>query len=560
MKTITYRKWLVIAGSALLAACSSWVPPKGDTSSTVTQLFTLEPTPDRSTLQKTATGYLATLLADPANQEINLIKVDPTLVSNNTQDLAVTLPNGKTAQFHLRDFNTMTPGIDGWVGYKPSAWKQTHPSSASEIDIDPLYYLSLTRDGDKLVGSVTVEGQPYRIESVSPGQYLLIKVDASKSPPKEAPFQTAGTAVRDKTAITAPTSTHSVIRVLFVTTNQLRKKNPNNRAEAANWINTVNQHMKNSQVDITFEIADFYDMDFDETGLGNIAQLNAIRHSQQAQQMRDNLRGDIVAIYSSLGESFGIAPPNKDNAWVIFGRPSELGYLLGRRLGAMDFNAPGEGGYHYGYRQMAVNPKFLTQMAYACLNCPGAVVIPYFSNPRLKYQGVPMGTVERNDVARHFNEQRETVENYYPEPTNFKTLRNIKREQLGLPACLKATEGSKLAFTDCKGDWENNSRRQWHIKMLGLFVMVKNLYASDHSGWPPCVRYRANGQQAELVQCPTTAGEGANDGTAWYYTGSTIRRDVAGLTSCLSAKDDANEVFTEFCTVNNANQQWHFGP
>ncbi|MFP3500377.1 peptidase M72 family protein, partial [Pseudomonas sp. SIMBA_059] len=79
--------------------------PVSTTVSTAAQLFSLQPTQDRATLQQTAQGYLATLLADPANAEVTFIKMDPAVVSKQMQVLAVTLPDGKTAQFHLREYN-----------------------------------------------------------------------------------------------------------------------------------------------------------------------------------------------------------------------------------------------------------------------------------------------------------------------------------------------------------------------------------------------------------------------------------------------------------------------
>lgn len=100
----------------------------------------------------------------------------------------MSLPDGKTAQFHLRDFTTLKSGIDSWVGYKPSAWKATHAASASEIDYDPFYYLSMVREGDKLVGNLIVEGQRYRLDSIGSGRYVLIKVDESKLPPDGEPL------------------------------------------------------------------------------------------------------------------------------------------------------------------------------------------------------------------------------------------------------------------------------------------------------------------------------------------------------------------------------------
>lgn len=458
MKEIFYRTWLISAGLALLAACSSTTPPTSETASGVTQLFTLEPTPDRNTLQKSATGYLASLLADPANQEITLVKVDPAVVSINTQDLAVTLPNGKTAQFHLRDYNTITPGIDGWVGYKPSAWKQAHPSSVSEIDIDPLYYLSLARDGEKLVGSATVEGQPYRIEYVSPGQHALIKVDETKLPLEGPPLQAPGAAARDDTIGKVPESTRSIIRVLFVTTKQIRNKEPNNRVQLANALNDANQYMKNSRVAITYELAGYFDADYDETGRTYKQQLDDIRlakpFGEQVLQLRESMRADLVSMYSSDQTLCGKAwlTASRLQAHSVITCTSSLGHELGHNLGASHNWEPGDSEgkppYMYGYRYTGT-PRFRTQMSYDCSGgaCPRT---PYHSNPRLTYAGVPLGTAEHHDVARRFNERRETVAAFYPDPQSelILTLRGQNRS-----CVLRLSPGSNVQlswYLQCK--------------------------------------------------------------------------------------------------------------
>lgn len=416
---------LVLGASLTMAsACSSSTASNNGTSSAVTQLFTLEPTPDRNTLQKTATGYLATLLADPANQEITLVKVDPAVVSNKTQELAVTLPNGQTAQFLLRDYNTITPGIEGWVGYRPSAWKQVHPTSAAEIDNDPFYYLSLTRDGEKLVGSVTVEGQLYRIEYVSPGQYALLKVDETKLPPSAEPIELGGPAHADKTIGKQPMSARSFIRVLFVTTNEARSKYPNYKASLANALQDANQHMINSQVPITYEIAGYYDANHAEAGRTMAAQMHEFSNTtkgfgQEIYTLRGTLRADLASLYISGGEFCGLgqlAVNNQRNGLSTISCVHSLSHELGHNMGAHhNWEAGDEEGnptYMFGYRQTAVAPRFSTQMSYGC--SPACPRIPYYSNPRLTYQGLPLGTVRNHDVARRFNERREIVENIFP--------------------------------------------------------------------------------------------------------------------------------------------------
>ena len=428
----------------MASACSSSTASNNGTSSAVTQLFTLEPTPDRNTLQKTATGYLATLLADPANQEITLVKVDPAVVSNKTQELAVTLPNGQTAQFLLRDYNTITPGIEGWVGYRPSAWKQAHPTSAAEIDNDPFYYLSLTRDGEKLVGSVTVEGQLYRIEYVSPGQYALLKVDETKLPPSAEPIELGGPAHADKTIGKQPMSARSFIRVLFVTTNEARSKYPNYKASLANALQDANQHMINSQVPITYEIAGYYDANHAEAGRTMAAQMHEFSNTtkgfgQEIYTLRGTLRADLASLYISGGEFCGLgklAVDNQRNGLSTISCVHSLSHELGHNMGAHhNWEAGDEEGnptYMFGYRQTAVAPRFSTQMSYGC--SPACPRIPYYSNPRLTYQGLPLGTVRNHDVARRFNERREIVENIFP-PADTLSMKLFSQENFQGDSC-----------------------------------------------------------------------------------------------------------------------------
>ncbi|WP_410963698.1 hypothetical protein, partial [Salmonella sp. SAL4455] len=74
---------------------------------------------------------------------------------------------------------------------------------------DPLYYLSLVREGDKLVGRVVVEGQRYRLDSIGSGQYVLIKVDESKLPAEGEPLVDPAGQARADTQGKAPLSAHS---------------------------------------------------------------------------------------------------------------------------------------------------------------------------------------------------------------------------------------------------------------------------------------------------------------------------------------------------------------
>ncbi|WP_409273593.1 zinc-dependent metalloprotease family protein [Pseudomonas sp. KCJK9111] len=423
MKRLKWLRILMGTGVLLVMASSMAASPSATSEKGVPQLFTLESTPDRATLQRTGGDYLKRLLDNPANEQITLIKLEPALVNSQTHDLAVTLPDGKHAQFHLRSFNTIFEGLQGWVGYKASTWKPGHaPSSSSEIDIDPLYYLSLVRDGQTLIGSVIIDGQRYRIDHVGPAQHALIKIDESKLQPEGEPLEPEQVNATDEKTAKTPQSSHSVIRVLFIATNQRRAASPNYKAELANALNDANQYMRNSQVDVTFQLAAFYPGPYDETGRDYDQQLNDIRLAQpfagEVLKLQAAVGADLVSMYSTAREFCGLAfvNPGSAQAHSVISCPSSLAHEIGHNFGAHHNWAPGDTvespPYQYGYRYTET-PRFRTQLSYGCPGQPCARV-PYLSTPRLTYQGIPLGTVEHHDVARRFNEQREKFENFYP--------------------------------------------------------------------------------------------------------------------------------------------------
>jgi hypothetical protein len=72
----------------------------------------------------------------------------------------------------------------------------------------------------------------------------------------------------------------------------------------------------------------------------------------------------------------------------------ELGHNLGAVHDKANSNGPGATSYSYGWRFMASGTLYHDIMSYD----PGQT-IQYFSNPRVKYKGVPTGSATA-DVAR----------------------------------------------------------------------------------------------------------------------------------------------------------------
>lgn len=425
MKQMLSKTSLLGAGLLFSSLCYA--------SSPSAQLFSFEQR--HSALQSKPAGYMRTLLGDPANKDVVLVDVKPELISHDTSTLAITLPDGKTAIFNLETYTALPEGLEGWVGYKPSAVKS---KSASELKFDPLYYLSIVRQGDQLVGEIMVDGQRYRLEYVSPGQHALVAIDEAKLAPQDAHPEAKAVAAQVASVQPQATSEHSTIRLMFVTTQQSRAKYPNPRLTFNQALQDVNQTMKNSKVNITFELAGIYDANYDESGKEYSKLLNDVTYyMKDVAQARDGMLADLVSmivVNNALcgGGKFG---PSKAAGFTAVTCLSSLAHEIGHNFG-MVHNSGGARtpSYIHGYRWNQGLLPFRTQMSYACTgrSCPR---IAYFSNPRLSYAGVPMGTVKDNDVARALNERRGIVENFYPSPADAAKIKVFERSEFRGKSC-----------------------------------------------------------------------------------------------------------------------------
>lgn len=418
MHRTRFGSLLLGVGLVLLASCSTTAQRTADA------LFQLQPAQGRQALAQTpdAHPYLRTLLDDPASVDIRLVDVDPQQVSSERKTLSVALPDGRTVRFQLLRVNDAQPGMLGWIGDVASHRRQPSDGPAA-TGMDPLNWISLMREGAQVTGDIHVDGQTWRLTPVGASQHALVKVDEAKRPPEAPPLVAEPDSVTAQA--TAARAASSTIRLLFVTTEQSRAAYPNYRLLLAQLLQNANLHMANSQVAITFELAGYEDAPYDETGKNYNVQLTELRDpdselGRAVLMTRDAWRADLVTMFITAPEYCGLAFVNatKSSGYSAFScTGGTLSHELGHNLGLNHVWNPGDPvpspPYRNGY-QRKEPPAFHTLM----VSSHGAV--PYFSNPRLNYQGVPMGTVEYNDAARRLEERRETVENFYPPPLTFK--------------------------------------------------------------------------------------------------------------------------------------------
>lgn len=453
------RCWLGIALALLLTACASPGQQPPGAAPADDALFSLQPVQSRQALAQTpgANAYLQTLLQSPASVDIRLVDVQALRVAANTQTLSVPLPDGSTARFKLMRIDQSMPGMTGWIGDIPSDRKQRFTLPA-EVDMDPFNWVSLLREGDKVVGSIHVAGQAYRLEPIGAGKHVLVKVDESRLP-SQAGDTVQGPPGGQKAPLgQAPTSSHSTIRVLLVTTDESRAKFPDHRLQVAHAFQLANQFLINSRVDLTYELAGFFDASYNGTGRDRDQQLRDLRYSDRAlgkavYVQRDALGADLVAMLTWNIEGCGYAyvTSTKQTAYSLFEcfdgvLAHELGHNLGTThewKGVEDDRGPP---YMFGYG--VTSPR-----AFHTVMRTSHKAIPYFSNPRLQFDGIPMGTVEHEDVARRFNEYRETVENFYPRTLTVTVYEHSNFEGRSCTLALVGTSG-KLVGKACGEGWE----------------------------------------------------------------------------------------------------------
>jgi len=469
MKANTRVSLTAMVGLLMISACSSSVPTATNTTFAGPQLFSVKPTPERSVLQNTADGYLATLLADPAHKEIILVDANPALVTDTTQELAVTLPGGKTASFHLRDFKRINADYHGWVGYRASDWKQQHPSS-EEIDFDPGYYLSIVRHGSQLVGELQVEGQRYQLANIGGDKHVLIEVDESKLPSEDLDVTDQAKALPLPSAHQQPQSSGSTIRLLFVTTNQARIKYPNYPADLMLGLQNLNQTTKNSQIDITYELAGIMNVNYDETGKSFGYMLNSVQYFMpDVARVRDQVHAHLVSMLVASNELCGAGKPGltKRYGFSAISCISSLAHEIGHNFGLNHHWNGTSVGYNNGYRhEPASGIRFRTQMAYEC--SPACPRVSFYSTPRLSYQGQPLGTVAHHDAARAINERRHIIESYYP-PT-LKAIRVTVYDNLNMQGShcsfeIPATQRVTMIGEECGAPWQF---RVWSAKVENI--------------------------------------------------------------------------------------------
>eukprot|EP00389_Voromonas_pontica_P000216 GDKH01000318.1.p1 GENE.GDKH01000318.1~~GDKH01000318.1.p1 ORF type:complete len:445 (-),score=84.38 GDKH01000318.1:123-1457(-) len=230
----------------------------------------------------------------------------------------------------------------------------------------------------------------------------------------------------------------SVIDVMFVYTRAARKLWGEEGllerlASSIAWFNTANV---NSGVLFSVNLVHAAEVDYKEDG--NIG--SALRYLSTAndgvmdevQQLRDLYGADLVQLISTdrgtCGRSWITANPKwaygvSSTACIMGRTPAhEFGHLMGldHNYDATRKDRFGVKEYSYGFR---VCGDFATVMSYSCPEGRREAKVPFWSSPRVEWNGTAMGSADRNDAARSLNEIRGHIARHRPSVSGERTSR-----------------------------------------------------------------------------------------------------------------------------------------
>jgi hypothetical protein len=340
----------------------------------------------------------------------------------------VVLPMGGGGQITLvrtraPDF---TPGGVTWVG-------ETEETKERAV-------LMLWKDGH-LSGYFGYKGRVYVVNHVGGDVHTMAEIDPGKLPPDHAPDPKAAASAAPATPPPLPPEPQVapfadadrqaleakpiVIDVMLLVTRRVVDSYIRNPADLSMLaLEQANNTFRNSGLgNITLRLVHSEVIDYDEAGADQFDSLyrmvDGVGVFKDIKKLRNEKHADIVGLVldspSGCGLSTRVGAEAEEAYFVVhhacaaitYSIAHEIGHLMGARHDRRMDNNDKPIAYAHGYIN---GTKWRDMMSYqeGCNGCPR---IPYWSNPRVKYQGEPTGTAA-NDNARVLLEQAERVSKF----------------------------------------------------------------------------------------------------------------------------------------------------
>ena len=378
------------------------------------------------------------LTGDRATAGIELVQADAAQIAADSDTLQLSV--GNRPLFARRtDFVNNPDGTSTWfgsLGKDPGLLGRLGAAFDSEITDDPRNSVIIVRNGNKLTGTLRIDGDLYALRSLKSGGHAIARVDETKMPadhPAEyglLPRIEMGDAADRFTTAARPApgdisiQANTVIRVMVVATQSA----VNASGDIAGLVNLAiaesNQGYANSGVAITLQLAGRYTTSYAQSGSFS-TDLSRFRgttdgYMDNYHATRNSVAADVMMLLINNSSSCGLASSIGSNAATAFAVAHygcatgyysfahEIGHLQSARHDIATDGTLTPYAYGHGYR--SPTNAWRTIMAYNCSGgCPR---INYWSNPAKTYGGQAMGNTTRAHNQRVLNTTAGAIAGY----------------------------------------------------------------------------------------------------------------------------------------------------
>jgi hypothetical protein len=297
-----------------------------------------------------------------------------------------------------------------------------------------------------ITGLVGYKGRIYTVASLGEKLHAVVEMDPRQMPPDhaapkptadpradlrpDAPAKVAEAAIPPAVAPFSDSDRQSleakkiVIDLMLLYTKKAVSRyvrDPKDLMEMG--IEQANDAFRNSGLgNISLRLVHTQDIDYDESDGDHFEHLyrmvDGVGPFAGVRQLRNEKKADIVGLVvddaSGCGLSTRVAPDAEDAYFVVHHSCAaitiSIAHEVGHILGARHDRAIDGNDMPFAYGHGHVNGKWRDIMSYR-QSCDGCLRIPFWSNPRVLYQGEPTGTATE-DNARVILEQAERVSKF----------------------------------------------------------------------------------------------------------------------------------------------------
>lgn len=374
----------------------------------------------------TDASYLA-LASDKATVSVDLVQADASQIDEASDTLQIAVGSTPLIAHKLSTTRNEDGTLlwQGTLGKDPGMLSRLGLGAGSEITDDPDNTVMIVRNGDKLTGTLRINGERYALRPLRSGGHAIARIDDSKMPadhPAEYNFLPTIDMPQNRAGkpdvVAAAVTT---IRVMVVATQSAA----NASGDIAGLVNLAiaesNAGYANSGVDITLQLAGRYTTTYVESGSFS-TDLSRFRgttdgYMDNYHATRNTVTADVMMLLINNASSCGLASSIGSTAATAFAVAHyscatgyysfahEIGHLQSARHDPA--NDPTTTPYAYGHGFQKTSAGWRTIMAYNC--SPSCTRLNYWSNPGKTYGGAAMGTTNTNDNHRVLNNTKATI-------------------------------------------------------------------------------------------------------------------------------------------------------